>query len=94
MAQPLASMPEHAVLAAKVAALEEPVSATRPDSAEQRQRGNAAPESYSIHGEQAARRRAIGELIFFAGVNDLRRCRQIAQTWNIKVTVKAMAFGH
>mmetsp|Transcript_33425 Transcript_33425/g.73919 ORF Transcript_33425/g.73919 Transcript_33425/m.73919 type:complete len:522 (-) Transcript_33425:758-2323(-) len=41
-------------------------------------------EIYSIHGEQAARRRAIGELIFFAGVNDLRRCKQIASVWNIK----------
>ncbi|MEW5309905.1 MAG: hypothetical protein WDW38_001748 [Sanguina aurantia] len=40
---------------------------------------------YSIHGEQAARRRAIAELIFFAGTNDLRRCKQIATTWNIKV---------
>lgn len=34
---------------------------------------------------QAARRRAIGELIFFAGTNDLRRCKQIASVWNIKV---------
>lgn len=33
---------------------------------------------------QAARRRAVGELIFFAGVNDLRRCKQIANTWNIR----------
>lgn len=45
---------------------------------------SGAREMYSIHGEQAARRRAIGELIFFAGVNDLRRCRQIASTWNIR----------
>jgi len=45
-------------------------------------------EVYSIHGEQAARRRAIAELIFFAGVNDLRRCRQMAATWNIDVTDK------
>jgi len=36
--------------------------------------------------QQAAQRRAIAELIFFAGVNDLRRCRQIAATWNIDVT--------
>jgi hypothetical protein len=34
---------------------------------------------------QAARRRAIGELIFFAGTNDLRRCKQIAGVWSIKV---------
>ncbi len=34
---------------------------------------------------QAARRRAVSELIFFAGTNDLRRCKQIASVWNIKV---------
>lgn len=39
----------------------------------------------SLHGEQAARRRAVAELIFFAGTNDLKRCRQIAKTWNIPV---------
>jgi hypothetical protein len=41
---------------------------------------------YSIHGEQAAKRRAIAELIFFAGTNDLRRCKQLAATWSINVT--------
>ncbi|KAJ9508672.1 hypothetical protein QJQ45_027961 [Haematococcus lacustris] len=46
---------------------------------------NAHPNIHSIHGEQAARRRAIAELIFFAGVNDLRRCKQIVSVWNIKV---------
>ncbi|GFH16870.1 uncharacterized protein HaLaN_13382 [Haematococcus lacustris] len=45
---------------------------------------NAHPNIHSIHGEQAARRRAIAELIFFAGVNDLRRCKQIVSVWNIK----------
>jgi hypothetical protein len=34
---------------------------------------------------QAARRRAIAELIFFAGINDARRCKEIASTWNINV---------
>lgn len=48
----------------------------------------AQKEMYSIHGEQAAKRRAVGELIFFAGVNDARRCRQIVATWNIKVNEK------
>eukprot|EP00877_Chromochloris_zofingiensis_P012895 jgi/Chrzof1/785/Cz01g28220.t1 len=43
---------------------------------------------YSIHGEQAAKRRAIAELIFFAGTNDARRCKQIASTWSIDVTEK------
>eukprot|EP00798_Chlamydomonas_sp_ICE-L_P014011 gene14011-19947_t len=42
-------------------------------------------EVYSIHGEQAAKRRAIGELIFFSGTNDLRRCKQIASVWSIDV---------
>lgn len=47
-------------------------------------------EMYSIHGEQAAKRRAIGELIFFAGTNDLRRCKQIAKTWKINVADKTV----
>lgn len=43
---------------------------------------------YSIHGEQAAKRRAIGELIFFAGTNDLQRCKSIAMAWGIDVRAK------
>ena len=35
---------------------------------------------------QAARRRAIGELIFFSGTNDLKRCREIAKAWHINVS--------
>jgi hypothetical protein len=35
---------------------------------------------------QAAKRRAIAELIFFAGTNDQRRCKQLAATWNIDVS--------
>eukprot|EP01023_Acetabularia_acetabulum_P006292 TRINITY_DN12628_c1_g1_i3.p1 TRINITY_DN12628_c1_g1~~TRINITY_DN12628_c1_g1_i3.p1 ORF type:complete len:361 (+),score=47.93 TRINITY_DN12628_c1_g1_i3:31-1083(+) len=42
----------------------------------------------SLHGEQAVRRKAITELIFFAGVNDVSRCQQIVQTWNIDVSEK------
>lgn len=34
---------------------------------------------------QAALRRAIGELIFFAGVNDLHRCQKIVSAWGIKL---------
>lgn len=34
---------------------------------------------------QAALRRAIGELIFFAGVNDLQRCQKIVSAWGIKL---------
>lgn len=44
-----------------------------------------ARDQYSIHGEQAAKRTAIGELIFFAGTNDLRRCKQIASSFSIDV---------
>lgn len=29
--------------------------------------GQGLKQTYSIHGEQAAKRRAVGELIFFAG---------------------------
>jgi hypothetical protein len=36
---------------------------------------------------QAAKRRAIAELIFFAGTNDQRRCKQLAATWNIDVSL-------
>lgn len=35
---------------------------------------------------QAAKRRAVAELIFFAGTNDSRRCKQIVATWNIDVS--------
>jgi hypothetical protein len=34
---------------------------------------------------QAALRRAVGELIFFAGVNDLERCQKIVSAWGIKL---------
>lgn len=34
---------------------------------------------------QAALRRAVGELIFFAGVNDLHRCEKIVHAWGLKL---------
>jgi tRNA A-37 threonylcarbamoyl transferase component Bud32 len=40
----------------------------------------------SIHGDTAARRRAITELLFFASVGDLRRCQRIVRLWNLKVS--------
>ena len=40
---------------------------------------------FSMFMCQAARRRAIGELIFFSGTNDLKRCREIAKAWHINV---------
>jgi hypothetical protein len=36
---------------------------------------------------QAAKRRAVAELIFFAGTNDVWRCKQLAGTWNINVSI-------
>lgn len=35
---------------------------------------------------QAALRRAVGELIFFAGVNDLHRCGKIVHAWGLKLS--------
>eukprot|EP00887_Chlorella_sp_A99_P006013 scaffold27.g6013.t1 len=40
----------------------------------------------SIHGDTAARRRAITELLFFASVGDLRRCKRIVRLWNLKAS--------
>lgn len=34
---------------------------------------------------QAARRRAITELLFFASVGDMRRCQRIVRIWNLQV---------
>ncbi len=36
---------------------------------------------------QAAKRRAITELLFFASVGDLRRCQRIVRLWKLKVSV-------
>ncbi len=36
---------------------------------------------------QAAKRRAITELLFFASVGDLRRCQRIVRLWKLKVHV-------
>lgn len=35
---------------------------------------------------QAARRKAISELLFFASVGDLKRCQRIIQQWNLQVS--------
>lgn len=35
---------------------------------------------------QAARRRAITELLFFASVGDMRRCQRIVRIWNLPVS--------
>ena len=38
---------------------------------------------------QAARRRAITELLFFASVGDLRRCQRIVRIWKLDVKDKS-----
>jgi len=42
-------------------------------------------DAQSIHGETAAKRRAVTELLFFASVGDLARCQRIARLWKLKV---------
>ena len=44
---------------------------------------------HSIHGEGAARRQAASELLFFAGVGDVERCRQIAEDWRLDARTAA-----
>ena len=39
--------------------------------------------SLSIHGASAARRQAASELLFFAGVGDVERCRAVADGWSL-----------
>ncbi|KAF6260215.1 protein kinase [Scenedesmus sp. NREL 46B-D3] len=38
----------------------------------------------SLHGENAARRQAITELLFFSSVGDVSRCKKICKTWCIQ----------
>jgi hypothetical protein len=45
----------------------------------------AGPNGVSLHGESAAKRQAITELLFFASVGDLRRCKKIIAAWNLQV---------
>lgn len=40
----------------------------------------------SLHGETAARRQAITELLFFASVGDLYRCKKIVASWGLNVS--------
>lgn len=44
---------------------------------------------HSIHGEGAARRQAASELLFFAGVGDVERCKQIAADWRLDAKTAA-----
>ena len=43
------------------------------------------PTHICTHAVQAARRRAITELLFFASVGDIRRCQRIVRIWNLQV---------
>ncbi len=40
----------------------------------------------SLHGETAARRQAITELLFFASVGDVYRCKRIVSAWALNVS--------
>lgn len=44
----------------------------------------------SLHGQNAARRQAITELLFFSSVGDLYRCQKICSTWKIDVSRAAV----
>ena len=48
----------------------------------------------SLHGETAARRQAITELLFFASVGDLYRCKKICHTWRIEVAALVDCLEH
>ncbi|GMH42437.1 hypothetical protein BSKO_10356 [Bryopsis sp. KO-2023] len=39
----------------------------------------------SLHGESAARRQAITELLFFASVGDLGRCQKLVDIWGLEL---------
>ena len=49
--------------------------------------GAANKDVQSLHGETAARRQAVTELLFFASVGDLYRCRKITAAWALQVRV-------
>jgi hypothetical protein len=40
----------------------------------------------SLHGDSAARRQAVTELLFFSSVGDLARCQRICASWRIDVS--------
>lgn len=44
------------------------------------------PSGPSMHGESAARRQAIPELLFFASIGDVSRCKKIVATWKIDLS--------
>jgi hypothetical protein len=44
-------------------------------------------EGESLHGESAVRRQANTELLFFASVGDLLRCKKIVQSWDLEVRI-------
>jgi len=42
----------------------------------------------SLHGESAARRQAVTELLFFCSIGDLGRIKKICDTWNIEARAR------
>ncbi|KAK9810812.1 hypothetical protein WJX73_009202 [Symbiochloris irregularis] len=40
----------------------------------------------SLHGDTAAQRRAITELLFFCSVGDVRRCERLCKLWHLKLS--------
>mmetsp|Transcript_9932 Transcript_9932/g.17884 ORF Transcript_9932/g.17884 Transcript_9932/m.17884 type:complete len:474 (-) Transcript_9932:2297-3718(-) len=47
--------------------------------------GGKNDDQHTLHGDSAAKRRAVTELLFFASMGDLQRCKRIVQVWNLKV---------
>jgi len=61
-------------------------SATDEDTGHRRTAYDEAKAMQSIHGDTAAKRRAVAELLFFASVGDLKRCQRIIRIWNLDVS--------
>lgn len=77
-------------LAKQVAAAERPGPAAEAVTTQQLLSPSTA-HGASLHGENAARRQATTELLFFASVGDVNRCRKICNTWRINVSGTACA---
>ena len=48
----------------------------------------------SLHGAKAARRHAITELLFFASVGDVKRCKRICEAWKVSVRTLQLDCSH
>lgn len=56
-----------------------------PGDKETRRHGDKESGGLSLHGEAAARRQAITELLFFASVGDVDRCQKLLEIWGLEV---------